>query len=179
VIQALTFVDSQAFVPLLVLRPVLGLKSTLPSYNVLNPAEPVPYIRHPVSVRQDHTSVHEQRPGHNNYIHRYSCSLTCVSAQPLPDFDNTPLESTHTYILSEHLFSMEVEGAIELAGDSNPLTEGLLIYALEGALTADNQRLISSKQQLEEWAGREGYYALLEVRCTNSQCAARIRHVLL
>jgi len=59
---------------------------------------------------------------------------------------------------------MEVEEIAELPAESNPLTESLLIHALQGALTGDNQRLITSKQQFEEWADKKAYYPQLEVR---------------
>jgi hypothetical protein len=59
---------------------------------------------------------------------------------------------------------MEVEGIAELPAESNPLTESLLIHALKGALSGDNQRLITSKQQLEAWQSKSGYYLLLQVR---------------
>jgi hypothetical protein len=59
---------------------------------------------------------------------------------------------------------MEVEGIAELPGsEANPLTENLLLYALEGALSGNNHRLITAKQQLEEWQLREGYHLLLQV----------------
>ena len=59
---------------------------------------------------------------------------------------------------------MEVEGVAELPAESNPLTETLLIEALKDALSSDNQRLITSKQQLEAWQSKSGYYSLLQVR---------------
>jgi hypothetical protein len=59
---------------------------------------------------------------------------------------------------------MEVEGIAELPAESNPLTESLLIHAIKGALSGDNQRLITSKQQLEQWQSKSGYYLMLQVR---------------
>jgi hypothetical protein len=59
---------------------------------------------------------------------------------------------------------MDVEGIAELPGaEANPLTENLLLHALEGALSGNNHRLITAKQQLEEWQLREGYHTLLQV----------------
>jgi hypothetical protein len=59
---------------------------------------------------------------------------------------------------------MEVEGwdVAELPGESNPLTESLLIHALKGTLSGDNHRLITSNQQLEAWQSKRSYYLLLQ-----------------
>jgi hypothetical protein len=61
---------------------------------------------------------------------------------------------------------MDVEGIAELPAESNPLNSTLLIRALQGSLSGDNQQLITSKQQLEGWQSKSGYYVLLQVRCT-------------
>jgi hypothetical protein len=58
---------------------------------------------------------------------------------------------------------MEVEGVVELPGEANPLTEGLLFHALKGTLTSNTQQLIASKQQLEQWEHKRGFYFLLLV----------------
>jgi hypothetical protein len=58
---------------------------------------------------------------------------------------------------------MEVEGVAELPAEANPLTEGLLFHALKGSLTSDTQQLITSKQQLEQWEHKRGFYFLLLV----------------
>ena len=58
---------------------------------------------------------------------------------------------------------MEVEGIAELPAEANPLTEGLLFHALKGTLTSDTQQLITSKQQLEQWEHKRGFYFLLLV----------------
>jgi len=59
---------------------------------------------------------------------------------------------------------MDVDGVIEVDGQANPMIEELVIKALQGALSSNNQQLIASKQQLEKWATQEGYYPKLEVR---------------
>jgi hypothetical protein len=65
---------------------------------------------------------------------------------------------------------MEVEGVAELPGEANPLTEGLLFHTLKGTLTSDTQQLITSKQQLEQWEHKNGYYYLLLVRSAHGTC---------
>jgi hypothetical protein len=70
---------------------------------------------------------------------------------------------------------MDVDGVIEVEGGANPLIEELVIKALQGALSSNNQQLISSKQQLESWATREGYYVKLESVFSNRRLSSDIR----
>jgi hypothetical protein len=70
---------------------------------------------------------------------------------------------------------MDVDGVIEVEGGANPLIEELVIKALQGALSSNNQQLISSKQQLESWATRERYYVKLESVFSNRRLSSDIR----
>lgn len=70
---------------------------------------------------------------------------------------------------------MAFNGLIEVEGQANPLIEDLVIKALQGALSSDNQQLISSKLQLEKWAVQEGYYVKLESVFSNRRLPSDLR----
>lgn len=71
--------------------------------------------------------------------------------------------------------NMAFNGLIEVEGQANPLIEDLVIKALQGALSSDNQQLISSKLQLEKWAVQEGYYVKLESVFSNRRLPSDLR----
>jgi hypothetical protein len=64
---------------------------------------------------------------------------------------------------------METQGVIEVAGEANPLTEGLLYHALRSASSNDPQQIQTGTKQLQNWQTEKGYYSLLQVRhyCQN------------
>ncbi|KAF2013980.1 ARM repeat-containing protein [Aaosphaeria arxii CBS 175.79] len=58
---------------------------------------------------------------------------------------------------------MQVEfSAIEVAGEANPLTEGILIHVLRSAASADPHQVQSGTKQLQQWEKARGYYPLLQ-----------------
>lgn len=58
---------------------------------------------------------------------------------------------------------METQGAIELPGEANPLTEGLLYHTLRSASSSDPQQIQTGTKQLQSWETEKGYYSLLQV----------------
>lgn len=61
---------------------------------------------------------------------------------------------------------MNVEfGAIEVPGEANPLTEGILFHVLRSASSADPTQVQTGTKQLQEWEKAKGFYPLLQVRC--------------
>lgn len=60
---------------------------------------------------------------------------------------------------------MDVEfSAIEVPGEANPLTEGILYHVLRSAASADPNQIQTGTKQLQEWEKARGYYPLLQVR---------------
>ncbi|KAF2186512.1 ARM repeat-containing protein [Zopfia rhizophila CBS 207.26] len=59
---------------------------------------------------------------------------------------------------------MEVEvGVIEVPGEANPLTEGILFHVLRSAASTDPNQIQTGTKQLQEWEKARGYYPLLQV----------------
>jgi hypothetical protein len=59
---------------------------------------------------------------------------------------------------------MNVEfGAIEVSGEANPLTEGILYHVLRSASSADPTQIQTGTKQLQEWERAKGFYPLLQV----------------
>lgn len=59
---------------------------------------------------------------------------------------------------------MEIESAmIELPGEANPLTEGILFHVLKSASSSDRNQVQTGTQQLQKWEAERGFYPLLQV----------------
>lgn len=59
---------------------------------------------------------------------------------------------------------MQVEfSAIEVPGEANPLTEGILLNVLRSASSTDSTQIRSGALQLDKWKESEGFYPLLQV----------------
>lgn len=64
---------------------------------------------------------------------------------------------------------MEVDfGAIEVAGEANPLTEGILYHVLRSAASSDPNQIQTGTKQLQQWETAKGFYPLLQVRRTGN-----------
>lgn len=80
---------------------------------------------------------------------------------------------------------MEVEAPlIEVPGEANPLTEGILFHVLKSASSSDRNQVQTGTKQLQRWETERGFYPLLQVlivcplfeeRDTNSLCVDGIR----
>jgi hypothetical protein len=53
---------------------------------------------------------------------------------------------------------------LEVAGETNPLTEGILYHVLRSASSTDPHQIQSGTKQLQEWEKARGFYPLLQVR---------------
>ncbi|ORY06399.1 armadillo-type protein [Clohesyomyces aquaticus] len=53
---------------------------------------------------------------------------------------------------------------IEVPGEANPLTEGILFHVLRSAASADPTQIQTGTQQLQTWEKSSGYYPLLQAR---------------
>jgi hypothetical protein len=58
---------------------------------------------------------------------------------------------------------MEVEGLIEVPGEANPLTEGILFLMLKSAASNNQQQIQTGTKQLQTWETKKGFYPLLQV----------------
>lgn len=56
---------------------------------------------------------------------------------------------------------MEVEGIAELPASANPLSVQLVLKALASSFNGYRDGLLSSKEQLEDWASKDEYHYLL------------------
>ena len=60
---------------------------------------------------------------------------------------------------------MEVDfGVIEVPGEANPLTEGILYHVLLSASSNDPLKIQTGTKQLQQWETAKGFYPLLQVR---------------
>jgi hypothetical protein len=59
---------------------------------------------------------------------------------------------------------MQVEySAIEVPGEANPLTEGILRHILRSASSSDPTQIQTGTKQLQQWEKSAGFYPLLQV----------------
>ncbi|KAF2200994.1 ARM repeat-containing protein [Delitschia confertaspora ATCC 74209] len=57
---------------------------------------------------------------------------------------------------------MEIQGPIEVPGEANPLTEGILYHVLRSAASSDPNQIQTGTKQLQQWETQRGYYVLLQ-----------------
>jgi hypothetical protein len=63
-----------------------------------------------------------------------------------------------------HAPTMNAEfSAIEVPGEANPLTEGILYHVLRSASSSDPNQIQTGTKQLQEWEKARGFYPLLQV----------------
>lgn len=55
---------------------------------------------------------------------------------------------------------------VEVPGEANPLTEGILFHVLRSASSTDQTQVQSGAKQLQHWEKTQGFYPLLQV-CTD------------
>jgi hypothetical protein len=53
--------------------------------------------------------------------------------------------------------------AIEVPGEANPLTEGILYHVLRSASSTDPNQIQTGTKQLQQWEKARGFYPLLQV----------------
>lgn len=60
---------------------------------------------------------------------------------------------------------MQVDfGLVEVAGEANPLTEGILYHVLRSAASADPTQIQTGTKQLQQWETAKSFYPLLQAR---------------
>jgi hypothetical protein len=58
---------------------------------------------------------------------------------------------------------MQVDfGLVEVAGEANPLTEGILYHVLRSAASADSTQIQTGTKQLQQWETAKRFYPLLQ-----------------
>jgi hypothetical protein len=67
--------------------------------------------------------------------------------------------------------------AIEVPGEANPLTEGILYHVLRSASSTDPTQIQTGTKQLQEWEKARGFYPLLQV-CTPHRTVEQVLTVL-
>lgn len=72
---------------------------------------------------------------------------------------------------------MEIEGAIELPAESNPLTEGLLFHSLRSAASSNPHQIQTGTKQLQRWEKEPGYYVLLQSAFLEKSLPIEVRHM--
>ncbi|KAF2817326.1 ARM repeat-containing protein [Mytilinidion resinicola] len=72
---------------------------------------------------------------------------------------------------------MEVEGLIEVPGEANPLTEGILFLVLKSAASNNPQQIQTGTKQLQTWETKRGFYPLLQTVFMDSFLPKDIRYL--
>ncbi|PSN65266.1 ARM repeat-containing protein [Corynespora cassiicola Philippines] len=73
---------------------------------------------------------------------------------------------------------MNVEyNAIEVPGEANPLTEGILFHVLRSAASADPTQIQTGTKQLQQWATVKGFYPLLQSVFLDKSLPLEVRYL--
>ncbi|CAI6334893.1 unnamed protein product [Periconia digitata] len=73
---------------------------------------------------------------------------------------------------------MQVEfGAVEVPGEANPLTEGILFHVLRSASSSDPTQIQTGAKQLQEWEKATGYYPLLQTVFIDKSLPYEVRYL--
>ncbi|OAK94196.1 ARM repeat-containing protein [Phaeosphaeriaceae sp. SRC1lsM3a] len=73
---------------------------------------------------------------------------------------------------------MNVEfSAIEVAGEANPLTEGILYHVLRSASSSDPTQIQSGTKQLQTWEKTAGFYPLLQSVFLDKSLPVEVRYL--
>jgi hypothetical protein len=72
---------------------------------------------------------------------------------------------------------MNVEFGIEVPGEANPLTEGILFHVLRSAASTDPQQIQTGTKQLQEWEKARGYYPLLQTVFLDKSLPLEVRYL--
>lgn len=57
---------------------------------------------------------------------------------------------------------MQNDFSIEVPGESNPLTEGILLHVLKSAASTNPQQIQTGTKQLQQWEKAPSYYTHLQ-----------------
>ncbi|PVH94763.1 ARM repeat-containing protein [Periconia macrospinosa] len=73
---------------------------------------------------------------------------------------------------------MQVEfGAVEVPGEANPLTEGILFHVLRSASSTDPTQIQTGAKQLQEWEKATSYYPLLQTVFVDKSLPYEVRYL--
>lgn len=72
---------------------------------------------------------------------------------------------------------MNVEFGIEVPGEANPLTEGILFHVLRSAASSDPQQVQTGTKQLQAWEKARGFYPLLQTVFVNKSLPLEVRYL--
>jgi Importin-beta N-terminal domain len=72
---------------------------------------------------------------------------------------------------------MEVEGATELPGEANPLSESILIHILKGAASSSQQQIQTSTKQLQTWETQKHFYVYLQSAFIDRRLPLEVRYI--
>lgn len=67
--------------------------------------------------------------------------------------------------------------AVEVPGEANPLTEGILLHVLKSAASTDPQQVQSGTKQLQQWERESGYYKHLQSVFINRSLPVEVRYL--
>lgn len=73
---------------------------------------------------------------------------------------------------------MNVEfSAIEVPGEANPLTEGILYHVLRSASSSDPTQIQTGTKQLQTWEKTAGFYPLLQSVFLDKSLPVEVRYL--
>jgi hypothetical protein len=72
---------------------------------------------------------------------------------------------------------MNVEFGIEVPGEANPLTEGILFHVLRSAASTDPTQIQTGTKQLQEWEKARGFYPLLQTVFLDKSLPLEVRYL--
>ncbi|KAH6639557.1 armadillo-type protein [Boeremia exigua] len=72
---------------------------------------------------------------------------------------------------------MNLEFGIEVPGEANPLTEGILFHVLRSASSSDPQQVQTGTKQLQQWEKARGYYPLLQTVFVDRSLPLEVRYL--
>jgi hypothetical protein len=72
---------------------------------------------------------------------------------------------------------MNVEFGIEVPGEANPLTEGILFHVLRSAASNDRTQIQTGTKQLQEWEKAHGFYPLLQTVFLDKSLPFEVRYL--
>lgn len=67
--------------------------------------------------------------------------------------------------------------AIEVPGESNPLTEGILLHVLKSAASSNPQQVQTGTKQLQQWERSPGYYRHLQSAYIDRRLPVEVRYM--
>ena len=67
--------------------------------------------------------------------------------------------------------------SIEVPGEANPLTDGLLVHSLTSAASSDPGQIQTGTKQLQQWEKSPGYYKHLQSAYLDRRLPVEIRYL--